>query len=134
MKSPTTFRVMKDGRELAPEELPVQRAAATGQPVLDAEVTVVFDHGTSRDIFGNAMPLLNDEGKVRGAVGSFIDVTERKAADESLCRHEAILRTVIDSTSDFIFLKDPEGRYRFVASRPRGCNPRSKQPQNSVPH
>ena len=114
---PTSFRVMKDGRELAPEELPIQLAAATGLPVNEAELTLVFQDGTSRDILGNAVPLLNADGSTQGAVGCFIDVTERNVAKRSAQRQEAILRAMIEHSSDFIFLKDPEGRY-LVANPP----------------
>ena len=79
---PTTFRVLKDGRELAPEELPVQIAAATGTEVRDAELTLVFEDGTHRDMLGNASPLVDAAGKTRGAVGAFIDITERKRAEQ----------------------------------------------------
>ena len=83
---PETFRTMKDGRELRPEELPVQRAAATGQAVKNFELTLVFADGTARDIVGDAIPLFNAEGKVRGAVGAFLDITERKRAESEVQR------------------------------------------------
>jgi PAS domain S-box-containing protein len=123
---PSTFRVLSGGRELAADELPVQRAAATGQPVLDAEVTIAFEDGSSRDILGSAIPLLDSSGTVRGAVGSFIDITERNVALDAVRRQKAILRTVLDSTSDRVFLKDFAGRYLAInpaAARAAGKNP-----------
>jgi hypothetical protein len=42
---PVHFRVLRNGRELAPDELPLQRAALTGCHVSDFEVDVVFDSG-----------------------------------------------------------------------------------------
>lgn len=127
-EGPTTFTVMKDGREVSPEDLPIQQAAATGLPVTNAEVTLVFDDGTSRDILGNAVPLLNDEGAVRGAVGCFIDVTERNAAIRTARRQESILRAVIDNSSDFIFLKDPEGRY--LVANPAAASAAGRVPED----
>ena len=88
---PTNFRVVKDGRELATEELPVQIAASTGCEVRDTEVTLAFDDGTYKDIFGNAVPLFDDSGKTRGAVAVFVDITERKRAEEELRLSEARL-------------------------------------------
>jgi PAS domain S-box-containing protein len=79
-EKPANFRVYKNGRELAPKELPVQRAAATGQEVRDSELRIVFANGDSLDFLGNAAPLLNDDGTIRGAVGVFVDITERKSA------------------------------------------------------
>ncbi len=105
------FKLTRDGRELAAEELPIQLAAKTGRPVNNADLTVVFEDGTSKDVFGHAVPLLNDEGQVRGAVGAFIDVTERNKAERANRQKEAVLRSVLDATSDFIFMKDLDGRY-----------------------
>jgi len=85
---PANFRTFKNGRELDPEDLPVQQAAATGQPMRNCELTLVFDDGTSRDIFGHAVPLLDPKGAVRGAVGAFIDITERKRVEELTIRDE----------------------------------------------
>jgi len=88
---PTTFRVMKGERELAPEELPLQTAAATGHEVHDCELTLAFNDGTRREIFGNAVPLFDESGKVRGAVGAFVDITERKRAEARIRRQNAVL-------------------------------------------
>jgi PAS domain S-box-containing protein len=43
------------------------------------------------------------------------DITERKQAQEKLARERALLRCLIDSVSDLIFIKDRDGIYR-------GCN------------
>ena len=88
---PTNFRLLKDGRELVTEELPVQIAASTGREVRDTELTLAFDDGTHKDIFGNAVPLFDDSGKTRGAVAAFVDITERKRVEEELRRSEARL-------------------------------------------
>jgi PAS domain S-box-containing protein len=80
---PTHFRVVKDGRQLADEELPVQRAAR-GTTLQDVEFTLVFDDGTVRHMLGNATPLRDEQGQARGAVAAFVDVTRRKQAEEAL--------------------------------------------------
>ncbi|MGD1000306.1 MAG: PAS domain S-box protein [Candidatus Brocadiia bacterium] len=83
---PRTFRALKNGRELRPKELPVQLAAATGKAVKNFEMTLAFEDGTSVDTVGDAVPLFDAEGKVRGAVGAFLDITERKRAEEKTRR------------------------------------------------
>jgi len=77
------FKVLKDGVELTPDELPMQRAAR-GAEVRGFEGEVVFDDGSRLHLFGNAMPLHGPEGKVRGAIGAFVDITQRKLAEEAL--------------------------------------------------
>lgn len=44
------------------------------------------------------------------------DVTDRKQAEESLQHSNSILRSVIESTPDVIFVKDIQGRYAIVNS------------------
>jgi len=76
------FRVLKNGVEVAPEDLPMQRAARTGQAVVGEVVDIVFDDGTSRVLYEHASPLFDASGGVRGCVGVFDDITERKRAEQ----------------------------------------------------
>jgi signal transduction histidine kinase/DNA-binding response OmpR family regulator len=86
-----SYRVWKDGKELPIDELPMQLAAATGSDVRDAELRLTFADGTYKDILGNASPLLDESGKVRGAVGAFIDITERNRAEQQRLEMERCL-------------------------------------------
>jgi PAS domain S-box-containing protein len=83
-EAPQHYDVYLEGKKLAPEELPVQRAAATGKPVKDFEMDVVFDDGSKRSIFGSALPLFDDQGAPRGAVGAFVDVSQYKQLQQQL--------------------------------------------------
>ncbi|HLL55566.1 MAG TPA: ATP-binding protein [Myxococcaceae bacterium] len=80
---PSTFRVLKDGRELLPEELPMQRAASTGQEVVGWEGEIHVEGGASVPVLGHAAPLFDEAGRPRGAIGAFVDITERKRAEEN---------------------------------------------------
>jgi len=84
---PVHFKVLTNGRELAPEDLPVQRAAR-GETIESAEFEVVFPGGRSRWIFGNAVPLFNDLGRPCGAVSAFVDITDRKRAEAAIRARE----------------------------------------------
>jgi signal transduction histidine kinase/ActR/RegA family two-component response regulator len=81
---PTTFRAMRGGNEIPGDQLPVQVAVARGVEVRDYEFDLVYDDGTARTLFGNATPLRDSTGHVRGAVGAFVDVTERKRMEMRL--------------------------------------------------
>jgi|SRR5579863_4398475 len=90
-----TWREVGNGRDIPAGDLPMQVAARTGKPVHDCEFDVVFDDGTSRSWLGNAVPLFNEARQTRGAVGVFVDITERKRAAEALEATYVELRNVV---------------------------------------
>jgi signal transduction histidine kinase len=83
---PPQFRIVRDGVEIATEELPLQRAAATGMPVFGSSFTLLLKEGAEHHMIGNAVPLFGEDGKARGAIGAFVDITDRKRAEEGLRR------------------------------------------------
>ena len=93
---------MKDGVELRPDQLPVQMAA-TGVEVRDFEEEVVFEDGKSVHLLGHAMPLRDETGQVRGSVASFVDITERKRAEEAIHQSEMRYRLVGQAANDAIW-------------------------------
>lgn len=78
------YAIYRNGRALAPQELPVQMAASRGIDVHDFEQDLVFEDGTIRHIVGNATPLRDSSGNVTGAVSAAIDITARKGAEEQI--------------------------------------------------
>jgi len=71
-------------RELHGDELPMQAAALTGQPQTGIELQIERPDGVMRALIGGAVPLLNSAGQPRGAVAAFLDITERKQAEDQL--------------------------------------------------
>jgi signal transduction histidine kinase len=91
-EKPKHWREAREGRDIPPDELPLQTAARTGERVRDFEFDMLFDDGAYRCWLGNAVPLFDEAGRPRGAVGAFVDVTERKRAAEALHTANAELR------------------------------------------
>ena len=85
---PRHFRVYRDGLEVPPERLPLQRAAR-GEVVRNDELRIRFDDGTFYDELTSASPVRDAAGVIVGAVGAAMDITERKAAEEQV-RHLAL--------------------------------------------
>jgi PAS domain S-box-containing protein len=76
------FKVVQGGRELAPEELPMQFAAAHRVRIQGFEVDVVHEDGRVLNLFEYASPLLDEQGSVSGCLGVFVDISERKRTEE----------------------------------------------------
>jgi chemotaxis methyl-accepting protein methylase/signal transduction histidine kinase/chemotaxis response regulator CheB len=108
---PTNFRLLRAGQEISPDQLPMQLAASQGISSEGNELTVMFDDGSRRDIFGNAAPLFDEHGEVRGAVGTFVDITNMKRAEEELRKSRDLCeRQVQDRTSELAqALRDLQG-------------------------
>ena len=77
-------RFFHDGQELKPEELPMQVAAAKNIDIRNSELDVLLPSGNCLNMLGSASPLRDAEGRVRGCIGAFMDITERKQAEQSL--------------------------------------------------
>jgi len=103
------FKVCKDGRELSPDELPMQYAAATGIGVADLELDVVHEDGRVVKLLEYAEPLYDENGKIRGAVGAFLDITERKRAEEALRETNQTLQALIQASPLAVMVLDPDG-------------------------
>jgi PAS domain S-box-containing protein len=79
--APSHFRLCRNGVEIPPDQLPVQLAARSGQPVRDTEFEIEFSDGMVRHLFGSVEPLFDEYGKPRGAVAAFTDVTALREAE-----------------------------------------------------
>jgi PAS domain S-box-containing protein len=72
------YKHFQNGRELAPHELPMQRAVAEKRPILNEEIDILRADGKLITIYGYAAPILDENGSVASCVAVQIDITERK--------------------------------------------------------
>jgi signal transduction histidine kinase/FixJ family two-component response regulator len=84
------FKACRNGKELPAPDLPVQRAAAAGSVVRDVELDIVHPDGETVHLLCYAAPLRNERGEPRGAVGAFLDITERKRSQERALQTERL--------------------------------------------
>ncbi|MCW4000855.1 MAG: PAS domain S-box protein [Candidatus Bathyarchaeota archaeon] len=106
----TTRRFFWKGKELLPSELPMQQAATENREIKDAELEVLTPSLKKMTILGSAKPLLTDEGKVRGCLAVFMDVTERKKVIDALEVSEARYRSLYGNLRDPFVAVDLEGK------------------------
>jgi len=93
---PTKFKVFHEGKELTETELPMQYSAAHGVEILDFEVDVVYDDGTVMTLLESVTPLFTEDGKTRGCIGAFLDITERKQSENLLRNHQKWLEDILN--------------------------------------
>ncbi len=122
---PTHFRAFWNGTELAPEQLPLQRAAR-GEAVRGEEQEIRFGDGSSIVILTQALPIHDWEGRVAGAICVATDITERKQAEEQLRVLNETLETQVEErtrerdrlwelSEDLLVLADYEGHLLRVS-------------------
>ena len=91
---------------IPPEEWPAPTAARTGEPVPERELHLRRSNGEWRVLMVSAAPLPRVPGdRIGRAAGVLLDVTERRRAEEDLSRRGQLLRLVIETSPDPVFVK-----------------------------
>lgn len=106
--APARYRVLQNGHEVAIEDLPMQRAVR-GEIVSNMVMDLLREDGRTIKLFSNASPLLDEQGRPRGAVGAFLDITESSRAQDALKRNDATLRGILNATKESVWLFSSEG-------------------------
>ncbi|MBI3130608.1 MAG: PAS domain S-box protein [Acidobacteria bacterium] len=73
-----------DGQPMAPEDSPLSRALATRQVVRGTRFGLRLEDGVQVWLIANAAPLFDGEDQVRGALVTFLDVTETRRGEQAL--------------------------------------------------
>src|SRR5690606_14829823 len=107
------FRVLKGGREVPPEELPMQYAARHGVEVREAEYEIVRDDGEVLTLLEYASPLRDDAGRVRGVLGAFVDITTLKRTEQALRQSEHRFRQLADAIPQLVWITTADGKGTF---------------------
>lgn len=76
-----------DGTPFEPGELPLTRAALAGEVQTDLEMGIEPPNRQRRDLLANAAPIRSRRGEIVGAMIVFQDITQRKAMEQALRRH-----------------------------------------------
>ncbi|WP_114954330.1 EAL domain-containing protein [Sphingosinicella terrae] len=87
----------------------------SGAESIENEFRIIrADNGEARWLFNRTRILRDGEGRYLGAIGSHMDVTDRKQAEEAARAGEALNLGIIQASADAIALLDPDGRLTFM--------------------
>lgn len=100
-----------DGTLYLPCELPMQRAVATGEKILNEEFEYCVPDGRRCWVVGNAVPLLNDDGLPRGSVAAFININSLKKAQQELQDYVRLQTALLAAIPDIIVQVDTAKMY-----------------------
>ncbi len=87
----------------------------TGRPKLGYEEPQTTPDGGRIWLRTNKVPLCDAEGKIKGVLGTYEDITESKRMEERLRASETKYRIVADNTYDWEHWSSPEGRLLYVS-------------------
>ena len=119
---------MSDFRDrIHPDDVPLQAAATAsaqrGEGRYDLEYRLVRPNGDVRTVYSVGDVIRDASGRSHRAFGVVQDITDRKRAERALSESTNLLRAIVDSTADVIFVKDLKGRYLLMnaaGTRSRG--------------
>jgi two-component system cell cycle sensor histidine kinase/response regulator CckA len=109
--------------DIYPEELATQFHAndqivlQTGQAILDHEEMIGELDGQQCWILTSKLPLRDTTGRIIGLVGIGHDITERGQAQEALRESEERFRTLVETSSDWIWEVNEHGVYTYSSPK-----------------
>ncbi|MBI9076569.1 MAG: transporter substrate-binding domain-containing protein [Desulfatibacillum sp.] len=102
-----------DGRPLAADEVPLARAIQFGE-TCSREFIIRRMENDDRIVWANASPVTNTEGNVTAGIVVFLDITERKRAEEELRQRESQYNAIVENSGDYIMRYDRNHRHIFA--------------------
>lgn len=113
-RSPDMTALREDGSPYPVSEYLATKVLATGEPQAPVTVGVRRPDGETFWAVWRAVPARDTAGTLTGAVVTFVDITERKRAEEELRRSEAKWRSLAENLPDSVLIIDREARIQWV--------------------
>ncbi len=104
-------RRLPEGSELGPEDWALVRTVRDQETILDELLEIDAFDGQTRTILNSTAPVLDDAGRLLGAVVLNQDITQRTRAAKALRQSEERFRSYTQHAPYGIFVADGAGRY-----------------------
>jgi PAS domain S-box-containing protein len=102
--------IHEDGRPCPVDEYPVALVLTTGKQQGPTTIGIKRPDGEVSWAVFRAVPTHTANGTLSGAIVTFIDITDRKRAEEALIRSEERWRSLAENMPDYVVIGDTEGR------------------------
>ncbi|MGQ0737558.1 MAG: PAS domain S-box protein [Bacteroidota bacterium] len=79
------------------------------------EISFVNRHGVKKTVLHTASYLLNETGERAAIIGTGIDITEKKNAEEQVHQSELFYRNLFINSLDGVLITSPDGNIRFAS-------------------
>lgn len=105
---------LDSGEPLALEQRAVSKAIKLGQTTLNQELEIETFAGQRKVILNSAVPILDQQQEIQGAIIIQQDITARKKAEQDLQQSEELFRTTVDTLPIGVWLADASGKIIYV--------------------
>ena len=102
-----------EGRALAAPRLEARRRGSSDQ----GEMKFITKSGTALWTLLSGSPLTNADGEYAGSLAMLADITERRAAEQALRASEERYRSIVETTSEGVWMIDADHRTTYVNPR-----------------
>jgi PAS domain S-box-containing protein len=80
----------------------------------ELDYRIVLPDASFKYVHAIGTPVFNKSGDILEFVGTTLDITERKRAEQELRQAQERIRAILENSPNLIFLKDTEGQYLLV--------------------
>ena len=107
-------RRLPSKKEIAPDDWALVHTINEGVTVMDEMLEIDAFDGKKKIVLNHTVPVLDDHGRIEGAIIINQEVTDRVRAEQALRESEKSFRTLVENANDGILIAIEDGRHIFA--------------------